>query len=518
LKLSPQPYNEEKYQRAREKFNGLALNNPDLLRSLYRHDPITALKLLDPSTRFPQKLRTLFMLIWQGAATRFILKGPRGGGKSQGLGNIGFSLWFFRDLSVVDMGGSMAQAQNLYNYFSKICYTSDGIINALPDEPLMQRTVSDKGNYFKAISASAKAIRGPHPDVLMIDEAVEAKDEYITAALPMVNTSPHQLIIITSTFHKIFGIFQDIWDGAEELGYYRFSWDIFDVCRPFESTIWDDPRLNREIPDLAELHKRANGRTGDPEGWVPVANVIQAWREKSTIDWFDVEYMGNRPSAAGLVNDPEDVDACVFDLTKSEEYNYVDGAECILGIDWGFSSMTAVVDLMNHADGVKVQLENKNYTQVPSEVIIEDVVDMVRLRHHRLIYADSSGKFENVALQNALRKARLPCTVIEVIFTKEKFGTPGTDGEMSLLGNYRAYIQRRLLRIPRVHRDAVWQHKRYHYQKNSDKPAKEDDHIPDATMCALKHWPLGRFSSGIDKSMTENEQKTLTGGLINKRF
>ncbi|MGH7960224.1 MAG: hypothetical protein ACRERD_00165 [Candidatus Binatia bacterium] len=422
--FSPQPYNEEKYLQAKEKFNSLVLNSPDLLRGLYGEKPITGLRVLDPSLKFPKKFRILFALIWKRASSRFIIKGPRGGGKSKSLGAIGFALWFFKHLNVVDMGGSLEQAKNVYNYFSNTCYENEGILKALPNEPLMQRTVSDQGNYFKAIPASPKAIRGPHPDVLLIDEAVEAKDEYITAALPMVNTSPHQLIVITSTFHKIFGIFQDIWDRAEELGYYRFSWDIFDVCLPFDPGIWDDPRLNREIPDLDELKQRAEGRTGDEEGWVPVENIIQAWREKSTLNWFDVEYMGLRPSAAGLVNDPEDVDACAINSQEHPEYAYLDGAECIIGIDWGFSSMTAVVDLMAYTNGVKVQLENNNYTQVDLEIIIADIVEMVRLRQHRFIYADSAGKFENKALANALTKARLNCKVIEVVFSKERSVLP----------------------------------------------------------------------------------------------
>ena len=38
----------------------------------------------------------------------------------------------------------------------------------------------------------------------------------------------------------------------------------------------------------------------------------------------------------------------------------------------------------------------------------------------RFIYADSAGKFENVALQNALVKTKLACKVIEVVFSVEK--------------------------------------------------------------------------------------------------
>src|SRR6185312_11406567 len=114
--------------------------------------------------------------------------------------------------------------------------------------------------------------------------------------------------------------FQEQWDRAEELGWVRLSWDSFDVAAAFDPAIWHDERLVREIPDLnieqagtKSLEHRAGGRTGDPEGWIPVRNLIQAWREKQSVDYFDVEYMGSRPSAEGMVNDPEDVDACVID-------------------------------------------------------------------------------------------------------------------------------------------------------------------------------------------------------------
>jgi len=51
------------------------------------------------------------------------------------------------------------------------------------------------------------------------------------------------------------------------------------------------------------------------------------------------------------------------------------------------------------------------------------------------------------------------------------------------------------LQIPKEFREAIWQHKRYRYEKNSDKPLKEDDHHPDATMLALRRWMLGKSIS-----------------------
>jgi hypothetical protein len=219
--------------------------------------------------------------------------------------------------------------------------------------------------------------------IVVLDEGADlsfeiaSKDEIILSALPMIDTAENPLVVLTSTFHKIFGFFQETWDRAEELGYTRLSWDIFDVTREFDPAIWDDEKLNREIPDLEGLKKRATGRTGDPEGWVPVANIIQAWREKSSIDWFDVEYMGLRPSAEGMVNDPEDVDACVIDSLQASSLAYTPGAETAGGLDWGFQGQTAWDVEMAHKDNVLVQLEMGIYTQVRSGVIIKDIVSDV---------------------------------------------------------------------------------------------------------------------------------------------
>ena len=507
--------------------------------------------------RFPKKLRLIFALIWLHQdqngrlATRFIIKGPRGGGKSKILGALGFVKWFLQLLSIVDMGGSLLQAQGVYNYFVGHIYTQPTIVSALPSEPTMKETKSDKGNYFKAVAASPKAVRGPHPDNLFIDEACETKDQLILDAMPMVNTSPYSLVVMTSTFHKIFGYFQETWDRADELGWVRLSWDGFDVCREFSPDIWKDETLIREIPDLTiaqagerSLEHRAAGRTGDPEGWIPVENVIQAWREKSSLDYFDVEFMGSRPSAEGMVNDPEDVDACTID--ELGEYAYRRGAETAGGLDWGFAGQTSWVAMMAHKDNVKVQLENRLWTQVRSHIIIADIVSDVLAYRISVIHADASHPFENADLRAAVKKAieELPqsqqfrCSVVEVPFgrpvqvaAKDKNVAPsgttqrkeisknlGTEKEV-MLGNYRAYFQRRLLRILRECKTAIWQHKRYRYQKNSEKPVKEDDHIPDSTMLALRRWMLGKAVASVAKETdSERRTSTVTGGLMDMQF
>lgn len=492
--------------------------------------------------RFPKKLADIFAYLWRQQrpdgtkCNRFIIKGPRGGGKTKLMGAIGFVRWLLKDRSIVTLGGSMMQAQNVYNYFSALCYSIEAIIEALPDKPTMHETMSDHNKYYKALAASQKQVRGPHPDDLDIDEACEAKDEIILSALPMVNSAPDPFIMITSTFHKIFGLFQEIWDDADRRGYLRLSWDAFDVVQSFDPAIWKDAALRAEIPDFSieqagdkSLEHRAAGRPGDPEGWIPIENMIQAWREKPTLDWFDVEMMGSRPSAAGLINNPEDVDACIVTML-GDGMQYVDKMDTAGGLDWGFEGMTAWEVYGAMRDQKKSNLESKTWTQVQSATIIKAIVADVEKFKIKVIHADGSHPFENkdlkVALAKSSSKTNHRCVLIEVSF--------GADKEI-MLGNYRAHFQRRLLRIPKWFKESIWQHKRYRYQPGSDKPLKKDDHIPDATMLCLKRWMLNLMSSKLfeqkvprkevpaDKvkdarRVAAEEPSTLTGGLLDTTF
>jgi hypothetical protein len=460
--------------------------------------------------RWPKVIREAYAKIWSGKYNRIIIKAPRGGGKSKMLGTVGFDLWYLKERAVVNMAGSYSQAQIVYDYFTEYTDIDPRMGDYIDGKITMSKTVAKPGNFFTCITASTKQTRGKHPDVFISDETCESADELIHSALPMVNDSAHPLVIMASTFHKIFGIFQETWDEAEERGYLRIQWDIFDVCKPFPADFWDQPHI-ANINGIERLKKHAKGRTGDPDGWIPIENIVQGWKEKPTEDWFEVEYLGSRPSAAGLVLKPEDVDRAVIDTELDKQYDYVSGASVVIGIDWGFSTMTAVTEFMGHKDDVVAMLDNKNYHQVPSEDIIKDVVKMVRARGIRVIYADSAGKFENVALRNELAKEKLACAVIEVVFGSEK---------EAMLGNLRAHFEQGKIKIPKKFKDAYWQYKRYRYQEGSDKPVKKDDHIPDSTMCALQHFKLGTYARSIKPQgeVKKGDDRPITAGLLKKTF
>lgn len=488
---------------------------------------------------WPRVIKEAYAKIWllnaegRRVHPRVIIKAPRGGGKSKLLGTVGFDEWYLRGSKVVNMAGSAVQATIVYDYFRSYCDIDASVMENVAGKLKAIKTTGVDGSYFSSVNASTKQVRGKHPDVLISDETCETSDELVHAALPMVDSSQNPLVIMASTFHKVFGIFQETWDNAEERGYLRIQWDIFDVCKEFAPDFWQREDI-KNISGIEKLEKHARGRTGDPHGWVRIENVIQAWKEKPTEDWFEVEYLGSRPSAAGLVLKPEDVDRALFDSEVETEYNYIKGATVVIGIDWGFSSMTAVTEFMRHKHQVVVMLDNQNFHQVSSEDIIQNIIKRVKEKGIRFIYADSAGKFENVALQNALAKEGLGCKVIEVVFSVEK---PG------MVGNLRGHFEQGKIKVPKKvwrvdekgageyqsNLAAYWQYKRYRYQDGTDKPVKKDDHIPDSTMCALQHFILGQFARAIPvtkqeetKKETKKEatqtSKPITAGLQRKVF
>src|SRR4051812_47810778 len=96
--MPPSPTSSQKpsYYEAAQKARAVILSDPASIRRRFGEKPITLLRLVDPTMRFPKKLRIIFACLWlqqdlQGRpATRFIIKGPRGGGKSKILGALGF--------------------------------------------------------------------------------------------------------------------------------------------------------------------------------------------------------------------------------------------------------------------------------------------------------------------------------------------------------------------------------------------------------------------------------------------
>jgi hypothetical protein len=96
MALSPSSSKKPSYHEALERLKAAALGSPEDIRRRYGTKPIQLLRFIDPTMRFPVKIRKIFAMLWPQEdehgipATSFIIKGPRGGGKSKMLGALGF--------------------------------------------------------------------------------------------------------------------------------------------------------------------------------------------------------------------------------------------------------------------------------------------------------------------------------------------------------------------------------------------------------------------------------------------
>jgi len=82
------------------------------------------------------------------------------------------------------------------------------------------------------VPASEKAARGRHVPGFVADESCQEDPrvgKILQAAVQSVLSEPDFTIVLLSTFHVPFGFFQESWDLAEERGYKRYRWDVYDV-------------------------------------------------------------------------------------------------------------------------------------------------------------------------------------------------------------------------------------------------------------------------------------------------
>lgn len=227
--------------------------------------------------RYPRKLSRVLNRIYAAEATRVIIAGPRGGGKSMLDAAIEFLMWVFRDFDVVNMGGSEMQAANVYDYLRGFLQQFDNGIEQwnmkgrAPGITLlketMQRTVrtldpmnlhtpklvgedgevyeftgvplaKDSSAFVAVLAASPKQVRGPHAGserrggLLVVDEEGEVEGSLYNAAKYTVNTARPSIILRTSTYHNAVGTFAEDFENPEAKGFERHRYSIFDVARP----------------------------------------------------------------------------------------------------------------------------------------------------------------------------------------------------------------------------------------------------------------------------------------------
>lgn len=227
-----------------------------------------------------------------------VWKASRGfGGKSMLLALLAQSESAFLGAHVNLLGGSSEQSERVLGYMdgTEMPNAFWGAPNAPTHLILggegdgLQKRITrlTNGGYLKALAASTKSVRGPHPQRLRLDEVDEMDLNIFDSALgqPMKKLGIEEHIVASSTHHYANGTMTEILKRAVEKG-----WGMYEWCYR-ENLV-------------------SNG------GWLE-DEVVGRKKQVVTIFMWDTEYENQEPNPTGRAIDPAKC-AISFDKTLGE--------------------------------------------------------------------------------------------------------------------------------------------------------------------------------------------------------
>lgn len=419
---------------------------------------------------FSDKIHVVFNFIMDRVKNKLpvylVLVGPRGSGKTYQMSAIEMVLWYFDDADCVNAGGSEGQAQLAYNYIDMRIHNIPEIKGNMGE--WLKSRLTKKGDppqpFIEVLTASPKSLRGPHPGgarkspgCLFADEVAEMEDGLIFDALPQINTAAPPVFAAFSTFHNAGGDFAELYEKAIDADEFdpddpikgssmlRVSQDTLDInvrCTFDCNKCFDDFRtdfckftcgcrtnfgfIKEHDPKVIDLGGDGNGKVcsecnhmfvrkakANKYGWMRMEEIFWAYINIDK-DRFLVDWMGRRPSISGYVLPINKLPS----LTTDKVFVPMTGDIIILGLDWGYSSETAIVPIIKRVE--------KYFTMEPqyfSEVSDTDIMEWCKtfinkwtqIDSNIIIKADSSHPFQNTRMRN-----EFGLNVREVNFSKEK--------------------------------------------------------------------------------------------------
>jgi len=452
-----------------------------------------------------------------------ILWKPRGGGGSLAAAILIWLMMVYRSKSFLDMAGSGEQAKRVYEYVSQFWYCVPGLADALVDgDPLQSETRLKNGVTLSCVPASEKAARGKHVAGFVADESCQEDvrvGKILHAAVQGALSEPNFTIVLLSTFHVPFGFFQENWDLAEERGYSRYRWDVYDCmaqCQVgLEAATADDPQaliycraecpLTEVVQDrdsegkiIGEHFEGCDGRARCAAGHLSRDNVLKAKMLNRGTEVWAVEHECKRPTSSGMIYDAEKVQAAVTPLSDLQcPFGRVRRA---VGIDWGRFAVAVLAE--RAVDHVSIS-EGRIFDSKTISDLIQYLVELRNRVGEFVVYADAENAYGNLDCRNA------GFEVVPVAFNKYK------DGGIENLARYFNHGKIRIADDGHL-KTVIRQLLRYR-RNETGRIVKQDDHGPDALMCAMLHFPfVDEFDTALGQMLsgTDRERLKVTNALL----
>ena len=253
-----------------------------------------------------------------------VWKASRGfGGKSFTLASLSHAEAALLRAQVNVLGGSGDQSLRVQEVGQSIWEFPSAPVGMIK-KATQYRTDLVHGAYVRALTASQKSVRGPHPQRLRLDEIDEMDIEILDASLgqPMSTKTLTSQIVMSSTHQYPNKTMSAIIERAHEKG-----WPVYEWC--YKENV-------------------------EPHGWLPLDAVARK-RQEVTQHMWDTEYDLQEPSFEGRAFDTScvnhyfgsgDPDRPKVSGEEGKVYRFqqpVQGGHYVTGVDWAKNKDWTVV-------------------------------------------------------------------------------------------------------------------------------------------------------------------------------
>lgn len=222
--------------------------------------------------------------------------GSRGTGKSYMLALLGLTKAAILEINVTLLGGSMAQSQNVQEHVENLLLYPGAPTWAVASQIQTELTFTG-GNWIRPLPASQKTVRGPHPQMTLLDEIDEMDLKVYEAAMGQAMAKPNargitipEMVVASSTWQNPEGTFSEVKRRAEANGLPVYTWCWREVLRTEEN----------------------------PSGWMD-PNFIERKRASVPAEMFRVEYDLGEPAGGSRAFDLTKLEAAFVDMPTADE-------------------------------------------------------------------------------------------------------------------------------------------------------------------------------------------------------
>jgi hypothetical protein len=408
--------------------------------------------------------RTCTLPGYEGPISRAVWHASRGlAGKSYQMSTLGLTFAYVDGADITILGGSLAQSTNVHEYMTR-AMEYEGIPDSMTVDQTATKIKLTNSGRIRPLPASQRNVRGPHPSILLCDEADEMEKEVYDAALGQPMPQKNYLgrmvdtfTVVSSTWQNSDGTFTEILRRAEKAHQPVYKWCYRESSNPVDGWLTEATIEEKRASVSAEMF-RIEYDLGEPS----IGN--RAFDSDAVEGAFSLKFKPDDPigQGKGYIEHKESKDF--------EEYRFAERdrmGDYIAGADWAKEQDKTII-WVARLDGDKRQLVY--YLRVNRRPYPQMIGYLNKaIRYYRVpvkgVWHDSTGLGNVVNDYLDVRARPFPMT---------------GDKRAKLLSDYVNAIEKGTWRIPRIP-SAFYEHK---YCRTGDLySSKEDYHLPD-TVCA----------------------------------